>query len=167
MPGLVAPSKLRFPREITTRASGSGAGRRLSSEGSCEELGRATHQHDPSRVGPGKTPTPKWLASWSPETDVLPLKMNLLASFMNLGGPDLLVILVIILVLFGAKKLPELARGLGQAIKEFQKAKDEFTDEINKAGQNNTASKTNPPPSTVSQNPPSGAQPDSKPADKV
>jgi sec-independent protein translocase protein TatA len=93
--------------------------------------------------------------------------MNLLASFMNLGGPDLLVILVIILVLFGAKKLPELARGLGQAIKEFQKAKDEFTDEINKAGQNNTAAKTNPPPSTVPQNPPSGAQPDSKPADKV
>jgi sec-independent protein translocase protein TatA len=93
--------------------------------------------------------------------------MNLLASFMNLGGPDLLVILVIILVLFGAKKLPELARGLGQAIKEFQKAKDEFTDEINKAGQNNTAAKTNPPQSTVPQNPPSGSQPDSKPTDKV
>lgn len=84
---------------------------------------------------------------------------------MNLGGPDLLVILVIILVLFGAKKLPELARGLGQAIKEFQKAKDEFTDEIHKAG--DTAAKTNPPQSTVPQSPPSGSQPDSKPADKV
>ncbi len=84
--------------------------------------------------------------------------MNILASFMNLGGPDLLVILVIILVLFGAKKLPELARGLGQAIKEFQKAKDEFTDELHKAG--DTTAKTNPPQSTVPQNPPATAQPD-------
>jgi sec-independent protein translocase protein TatA len=74
--------------------------------------------------------------------------MNFLASFMNLGGPDLLVILVIILVLFGAKKLPELARGLGQAIKEFQKAKDEFTDELHKAGQSDTT-KPAPPASTV------------------
>ena len=53
---------------------------------------------------------------------------------MNLAGPDLIVILLIILVLFGAKKLPELARGMGQAVREFQKAKDEFTDELNKAG---------------------------------
>jgi len=60
--------------------------------------------------------------------------MSLLASFMNLAGPDLIVILLIVLVLFGAKKLPELARGMGQAVREFQKAKDEFSDELNKAG---------------------------------
>src|SRR5438067_13732927 len=60
--------------------------------------------------------------------------MSLVASFMNLAGPDLIVILLIILVLFGAKKLPELARGMGQAVKEFQKAKDEFSDELHKAG---------------------------------
>src|ERR1041384_8746513 len=60
--------------------------------------------------------------------------MSLLATFMNLAGPDLIVILLIILVLFGAKKLPELARGRGQAVKEFQKAKDEFSDELHKAG---------------------------------
>ena len=54
---------------------------------------------------------------------------------MNLGGQELLVILVIILVLFGARKLPELARGMGQAIREFQKAKDEFGDELNRAGE--------------------------------
>jgi sec-independent protein translocase protein TatA len=64
--------------------------------------------------------------------------MNLLASFMNLAGPDLIVILLIILVLFGAKKLPELARGMGQAVKEFQKAKDEFSDELHKAGKSDT-----------------------------
>ncbi len=61
-------------------------------------------------------------------------EMNTLATFMNLAGPDLIVILLIILVLFGAKKLPELARGMGQAVKEFQKAKDEFSDELHKAG---------------------------------
>ena len=60
--------------------------------------------------------------------------MSLIASFMNLAGPDLIVILLIILVLFGAKKLPELARGMGQAVKEFQKAKDEFNTELNDAG---------------------------------
>jgi sec-independent protein translocase protein TatA len=60
--------------------------------------------------------------------------MTLLASLTNLAGPDLLIILLIVLVLFGAKKLPELARGMGQAVKEFQKAKDEFTHELNKAG---------------------------------
>lgn len=60
--------------------------------------------------------------------------MSLLAMLSNFGGPDLIIILLIVLVLFGAKKLPELARGMGQAVKEFQKAKDEFSDELNNAG---------------------------------
>ena len=59
--------------------------------------------------------------------------MTLLATFMNLAGPDLIVILLIFLVLFGPKTLPELARGMGQAVKEFQKAKDEFSDEVHRA----------------------------------
>lgn len=59
---------------------------------------------------------------------------------MNFGGPDLIVILLIILVLFGAKKLPELAKGMGQAMREFQKAKDDFSDELHKAGRGETAS---------------------------
>ena len=69
---------------------------------------------------------------------MLPVEMSLLASFMNLAGPDLIVILLIILVLFGARKLPELARGMGQAVKEFQKAKDEFNDELHKAGKSDS-----------------------------
>ena len=60
--------------------------------------------------------------------------MDFLASFMNLAGPDLIVILLIILVLFGARKLPELAKGMGQAVREFQKAKEEFNDELSNAG---------------------------------
>jgi sec-independent protein translocase protein TatA len=60
--------------------------------------------------------------------------MNMLALLSNLAGPDLFIVLLIILVLFGAKRLPELARGMGQAVKEFQKAKDDFTDELHRSG---------------------------------
>lgn len=49
------------------------------------------------------------------------------------GGPELVFILVIVLLLFGAKKLPELARGIGQSLGEFKKARDEFEHEIKKS----------------------------------
>jgi sec-independent protein translocase protein TatA len=39
---------------------------------------------------------------------------------MNLGGPELLIILVVVLLLFGSTKLPKLARSLGQAQNEFK-----------------------------------------------
>ena len=61
-------------------------------------------------------------------------------AFMNLGGQELIIILLIVLVLFGAKKLPELARGRGKAITEFQKAKDEFSDELHSSGKTDVAS---------------------------
>jgi sec-independent protein translocase protein TatA len=54
-------------------------------------------------------------------------------GFGNFGGPDLIIILVIVLVLFGAKKLPELARGLGQSMNEFRKAREEFDREVHSA----------------------------------
>src|SRR4051794_33995215 len=90
---------------------------------------------------------------------MLAVEMSFLASFMNLAGPDLIVILLIILVLFGAKKLPELARGMGQAVKEFQKAKDEFNDELHKAGNNPPAAtpSVQPAQSTVARTEPSPA----------
>lgn len=56
--------------------------------------------------------------------------MTSLALLPNLAGPDGLIILMIILLLFGAKKLPELARGLGSAVREFSKAKDDIQSEI-------------------------------------
>lgn len=58
--------------------------------------------------------------------------MNPLFAFSMPGMPEILVILLIVLILFGAKKLPELARGLGQSLNEFRKAKDEFDREITK-----------------------------------
>ncbi len=65
----------------------------------------------------------------------------MLLAFMNIGGQELILILLIVLVLFGAKKLPELARGMGQAIKEFQKAKDEFSDELHSASKPDVAAR--------------------------
>ena len=50
------------------------------------------------------------------------------------GGWEIVLILAVVLLLFGAKKLPELAKGLGTGIKEFKKATREVTDEIQNAG---------------------------------
>lgn len=48
----------------------------------------------------------------------------------GLGGGELLLIFVIALLFLGPKKIPELAKGLGQAVREFQKARDEMMNEI-------------------------------------
>jgi len=53
--------------------------------------------------------------------------------FAMLNGWEVVAILAIVLVLFGAKKLPELAKGLGQGIKEFKKSSREIQDELNQA----------------------------------
>ena len=50
------------------------------------------------------------------------MQSNQMLGIFNLGGGEIILILAIVLILFGAKKLPELARGLGQGIKEFKKA---------------------------------------------
>jgi sec-independent protein translocase protein TatA len=57
-----------------------------------------------------------------------------IASILNLMGPDMLVILLIVLLLFGAKKLPELARGMGRAVKEFSAARDEIEQGLSQSG---------------------------------
>ena len=51
----------------------------------------------------------------------------------GLGTSELLLILLAILLLFGAKRLPELARSLGKGIQEFKKAAKETQDELNKS----------------------------------
>ena len=57
-----------------------------------------------------------------------------IASILNLMGPDMMVILLIVLLLFGAKKLPELAPGMGRAVKEFSAARDEIERELSQPG---------------------------------
>ena len=76
----------------------------------------------------------------------------------GLGGTELILILVVVLVLFGARKVPELMKGLGTGIKEFKKATREVTDEIqnatdDKPQQQNKAVTATPsqPAQTVSQ----------------
>jgi sec-independent protein translocase protein TatA len=66
------------------------------------------------------------------------------------GGWEIVLILAVVLILFGAKKLPELAKGLGQGIKEFKKATTEVSNEITTAMDDNRYSQPrqidNPPP---------------------
>jgi len=50
-----------------------------------------------------------------------------------LGWPEIVAILAVVLLLFGAKKLPELAKGLGSGIKEFKKASREVQDELERS----------------------------------
>ncbi len=63
----------------------------------------------------------------------LSLASSLFLAFGIPSGPDLIVLLIIVLVLFGAKRLPEIARSLGQSVHEFKKAKQEFEEAANNA----------------------------------
>ena len=61
-----------------------------------------------------------------------------LAGILGLGGPELIIILVILLLLFGGSKLPQLAKGLGQSVKEFKNAAKEDSESDKKAEQPKT-----------------------------
>ncbi|RPJ33247.1 MAG: twin-arginine translocase TatA/TatE family subunit [Verrucomicrobiaceae bacterium] len=56
-----------------------------------------------------------------------------LAFIGSLGGQEIVIIFLIVLLLFGAKKLPELARGIGKSMGEFKKAREDFEKEITRA----------------------------------
>ena len=58
---------------------------------------------------------------------------HLQLAFGGLGPWEIILILAVVLVLFGAKKLPELAKGMGQGIKEFKKASRGVNDELERA----------------------------------
>jgi sec-independent protein translocase protein TatA len=75
--------------------------------------------------------------------------MNPMLGLFNLGGGEIILILALVLILFGAKKLPELAKGLGTGIKEFKKATREVTEEVSNAMDETTA-----PPRRLPNNPP-------------
>ena len=61
-------------------------------------------------------------SGWAQDKRQTHLFMKTMLGFFNLGGGEIILILAIVLILFGAKRLPELAKGLGQGIKEFKKA---------------------------------------------
>ena len=54
--------------------------------------------------------------------------------FGSIGVPEILLILGIALLLFGARRLPEIGRGLGKGIREFKRATKQITDEIDSSG---------------------------------
>ena len=55
---------------------------------------------------------------------------SLFAILGGLGGQEIMLILLVILIFFGAKKIPELARGLGKGIREFKDATKEIKNDI-------------------------------------
>ena len=71
-----------------------------------------------------------------------------------LGWPEIVAILAVVLLLFGAKKLPELARGLGKGINEFKKASRDVQDEIERS-----VEEPPPAPRPTNPTPASGSQP--------
>jgi len=86
--------------------------------------------------------------------------MNTTLAVLGMGGGELVLVGIVFLVLFGSKKIPEFAKGLGQGIKEFKKASREVTDEINSAANEAAAppppARPPPPPAPAAEsNPPS------------
>jgi sec-independent protein translocase protein TatA len=81
--------------------------------------------------------------------------MNVMFGLFNLGGGEIILILALVLILFGAKKLPELAKGLGTGIKEFKKATRDVTEEMHSAMEA-------PPPPPPRSLPPATPQPEAQ-----
>jgi len=77
--------------------------------------------------------------------------MNATLAVLGLSGGELVLVLVVILVLFGARKIPEFAKGLGKGLTEFKKASREVTDEIERAVDE-------PPPPPPPKAPPSNSK---------
>jgi len=87
--------------------------------------------------------------------------MNITLAVLGLSGGELTLVVVAILILFGAKKIPEFAKGLGKGINEFKKASREVTDEIERAGEEPKAPAPSTAPANVAAQ--NAAQPSSTP----
>ena len=60
------------------------------------------------------------------------MTLNGILAFVNLGTGEIIAIVIIVLLLFGGKKIPELMRGLGKGVKSFKQGMNEVEDEIKK-----------------------------------
>ncbi|HWA10392.1 MAG TPA: twin-arginine translocase TatA/TatE family subunit [Opitutaceae bacterium] len=85
-------------------------------------------------------------------------------AFLDVGGPEVLVIMFIILLLFGGQRLPELAKGLGKSIREFKKAASNVEDELKRAIEE-APEPSRPQPKLANPPPPAVAPPALPPAD--
>lgn len=59
--------------------------------------------------------------------------LNSILLFLNLGTGEIILIAFVVLLLFGAKKIPELMKGMGKGVRSFKEGMNEVKDEINKA----------------------------------
>jgi sec-independent protein translocase protein TatA len=85
--------------------------------------------------------------------------MNTTFALLGMGGTEIMVVMVAALVLFGAKKIPEFAKGLGLAIKEFKKASSDVSNEIHHAMNEQDSPSAPPPPPAKPQAAPESAAP--------
>jgi TatA/E family protein of Tat protein translocase len=69
----------------------------------------------------------------------------------GIGGPELMMIMFIILLLFGANRLPELARGLGKSVRDFKKAASGVEEEVRRAMEEEPAKPAAKPPGAIQQ----------------
>lgn len=82
---------------------------------------------------------------WNPPKAVILKKFSKMKTVLLLGGlgtTEIILILLIVLLLFGGKKIPELMRGLGRGIREFNDAKNNMKDEIKKGMDEDPNAKT-------------------------
>jgi len=76
----------------------------------------------------------------------------MLNSLAMLGGQDMLIVLLVVLVLFGGKKIPELMRGVGQGVGELKKGMEEGQRQVQEAIRHDDTPKTPVAPTTTSTN---------------
>lgn len=91
---------------------------------------------------------------------------NLPIGFLqSLGAPEIFIIVFLVLLLFGAKKLPELARGMGKAMKEFKKATKDVEDDLRTAMEEDPEPTPRPKVSKPAETEPTAAKTESTAAD--
>ncbi len=74
-----------------------------------------------------------------------------LAFIEGIGGPELMMIMFIVLLLFGANRLPELARGIGKSVRQFKKAASGVEDEVRRAMEEEPVKPAPQPAATIPQ----------------
>jgi sec-independent protein translocase protein TatA len=87
-----------------------------------------------------------------------------LAFIEGIGGPELLMIMFIVLLLFGANRLPELARGIGKSVREFKKAASGVEEEVRRAMEEEPAKPAPKPVATIAQSTTAPEKPAAPPA---